>query len=217
MKKHFSPAIFALLICAVLILGLSACGKPAEATPTPLPEETSQPETVEEPAPSVQEPQAEDANPPLGFVEPEWIIRENAILEESYQKLMESREELLALLNGRLLAFREGTFEEMPNHHAPWREDFPSPQEVTYPLTHSDYVVRLVRYEALDEATTKDGELTVWVKLDEQGYWMVLTPAWFGSNESDEATLGFSDSGFYKGTPPGDFDFEGWQSLQNPQ
>ena len=228
MRHSFRRALLVLLVCFALLFGLAACGQPdqtleVEVQPSSQPEEPQPPieeaaPPAEEPAPSAEEPPVEE--PPLGFSPPDWMEQEitqgNAALDENFQWLMDHREEVLALLNQRLLSFREGTFEEMPNHHAPWPEDFPSPQDVNYPLTYNDYVIRRVYFEAIDEVTLLNGILEIWVRLDDQNHYMVLTPAWFGSAESNEITFGFSDSGFFSGEPTFDFDFDGWLAQQNP-
>lgn len=227
MKYSFCRALLVLLVCFALLFGLAACGQSTE--PVPQPESSSQPEEpqppieeaappAEEPAPSAEEPPVEE--PPLGFSPPDWMEQEitqgNAALDENFQWLMDNREEVLTKLNQKLLSFRDGTFEEMPNHHAPWREDFPSPQDVKYPLTYNDYVIRRVYFEAVDEVTLLNGILEIWVRLDDQNHYMVLTPAWFGSAESNEITFVFSDSGFFSGEPTFDFDFDGWLAQQKP-
>ena len=229
MKYSFRRALLVLLVCFALLFGLAACGQPAESTPDPQPEASSHPEETEPPDEEVPPPAEESAppvgelpveEPPLGFSPPDWMEQEitqgNAALDENFQWLMDHREEVLTKLNQRLLSFREGTFEEVPNHHAPWREDFPSPQDVNYPLTYNDYVIRRVYFEAVDEVTLRNGILEIWVRLDDQNHYMVLTPAWFGSAESNEITFGFSDSGFFSGEPTFDFDFDGWLAQQNP-
>ena len=136
MRYSFRRALLVLLVCFALLFGLAACGQSIE--PAPQPESSSQPEEpqppIEEAAPPAEEPAPSAEEPPLGFSPPDWLEQEitqgNAALDENFQGLMDHREEVLALLNQRLLSFREGTFEEMPNHHAPWPEDFPSPQDV---------------------------------------------------------------------------------------
>lgn len=223
MKKHSCRALLVLLVCFALLFGLAACGQPdqtleVEVQPSSQPEEPQPP--IEEAAPPAEEPAPPAEEPPLGFSPPDWMEQEitqgNAALDENFQWLVDHREEVLALLNQRLLSFREGTFEEVPNHHEPWREDFPSPQDVNYPLTYNDYVIRRVYFEAVDEVTLLNGILEIWVRLDDQNHYMVLTPAWFGSAESNEITFGFSDSGFFSGEPTFDFDFDGWLAQQNP-
>lgn len=211
MKKR----LFALLLtCALLLAGLTACGKPDETFEVTVePAASSQPEApAPEPKVLEEEPPAEE--PPLGFSLPQWMEEENALLEQHRQALLDDPEGLLALLNGRLLAFREGSFEEVPNHHAPWPEDFPSPQSVDYPLTREDYVVWMTAYEPIDESSWYDGELAVWVRLDDQSHYMVLEPAWFGSSDAEEPTLGFSDSRFSAEEPF--FGFDDVWKLQNP-
>ncbi|MBR5558842.1 MAG: hypothetical protein IKU72_01180 [Oscillospiraceae bacterium] len=219
MKKHSFRALPVLLVCFALLLGLSGCGQPAEPSPVPLPETFPTQESSEEPlpeaAPSVKEAEPPAEEPPLGFSGPDWLVKENAALEAHFQELLENREEVLALLNQRLLSFREGSFEETPNHHAPWPEDFPPPQSVEYPLTCEDYVVWMTAYEPIDETSWYDGELSIWVRLDDQSHYMVLEPAWFGSADSEETTLGFSDSRFSAEDPF--FGFDDVWNLQNPQ
>ena len=214
MKNRLFRFLTVLLVCAALLSGFAACsqpGQPIEATPQP---EVSEQPAAEEPPVAEPEVPAEDPaeEPPLGFPIPDWMAQENAALDQGYQYLMDNPEEVLALLNGRLLAFREGTFEEMSNHHAPWPEDFPSPQEVTYPLTNSDYVVWVSHYEPIDETTSLDGELAIWVRLDNENHYMVLEPAWFGSAGTDQTTLGFSNSRFAYEEP-----FFGFDAVWNSQ
>ena len=219
MRHSFRRALLVLLVCFALLFGLAACGQSIE--PAPQPESSSQPEEphppIEEPAPSAEESSVEE--PPLGFSPPDWMEQEitqgNAALDENFQWLVDHREEVLALLNQRLLSFREGTFEEMPNHHAPWPEDFPSPQSIDYPLTRENYVVWMTHYEPIDDSSYIDGVLEIWVKLDDQSHYMVLKPAWCGLADSEETTLGFSDSGFSHQEPF--FGFDDVWNLQNSQ
>ena len=223
MKRSFCRALLVLLVCFALLFGLAACGQPdqtleVEAQPSSQPEEPQPPieevtPPAEEPAPPAEESPVEE--PPLGFSPPDWMEEANATLEQNRQLLLDDPETVLALLNQRLLSFREGTFEEMPNHHAPWPEDFPSPQSLDYPLTREDYVVWMRAYEPIDESSWYDGELSIWVRLDDQSHYMVLEPAWFGSSDSEETTLGFSDSGFSYQEPF--FGFDDVWNLQNPQ
>jgi len=220
-KRSFRRALLVLLVCFALLFGFAACGRPSEPSPAPLPEifppQEASEESAEEssPLPEESEPPAEEPpveEPPLGFSPPDWMEQEitqgNAALDENFQWLMDNREEVLTKLNQKLLSFREGTFEEMPNHHAPWREDFPSPMDVKYPLTYDDYVVYMSMFEPIDETSYTGGELVIWVKLDDQNHYMVQWPAWFSSSEWDGRIFGFSDSGFYKGEPH--FDFDEW-------
>ena len=215
MKKYVHRNLLVLLVCFALLFGFAACGQPTVSAPQPeassQPEETQPP--IEEIIPSEEEPPVEE--PPLGFSGPDWLVKENTVLEAHFQELLSNREEVLDLLNRRLLAFREGTFEEMPNHHAPWPEDFPAPQDVKYPLTYDDYVVWLTPYEPIDETSWYDGELSIWVRLDDQSHYMVLKPAWFGAADTEETTLGFSDSSFSHHDPF--FGFDDVWALQNPQ
>lgn len=134
------------------------------------------------------------------------FTNENAALEQSYQDLLSSREELLELINQKILQHRNSTFIETPNHHEPWPEDFPSPTDLTYPLTHEDYVVQLMPYIPLSENSNQEGKLQIWVKLSDQQHYLVIGPAWFAWQEGEQAELGFGDSGFYKGELPFDFD-----------
>ena len=216
MKHSFCRALFILLVCFALLFGLAACGQPdqtfeVEVQPSSQPEEPHP--LIEEAAPPTEESPVEE--PPLGFSPPDWMEEANATLEQNRQQLLDDPETVLALLNQRLLSFREGTFEEMPNHHAPWPEDFPSPQSLDYPLTREDYVVWMSAYEPIDESSWYDGELSIWVRLDDQSHYMVLEPAWFGSADSKETTLGFSDTGFSHQEPF--FGFDDVWNLQNPQ
>jgi len=220
LKKCVSRVLLVLLVCFALLVGLAACGKPDQTFEIELQTEASsqQEVPVKQPEAPAEEPSAEEPpveEPPLGFSGPDWLVKENAALEAHFQELLNNPDKVLELLNQRLLSFQEGTFEEMPNHHAPWPEDFPSPQSVEYPLTHEDYVVWMTAYGPIDETSWYDGELSIWVRLDDQSHYMVLEPAWFGSADSEQATLGFSDSRFSSTEPF--FGFDDVWNLQNSQ
>ncbi len=145
------------------------------------------------------------ANVPEAEAEPDEIDLYNEGLRENYQKLMDNQEMVLAALNEKLRRHQLGTFEPMENHHEDWPADFPDPRWITSPIKETDYVLYLVLFERIDESSYMEGSLDIWVKLQE-GYWMVLEPNWFSSNEEEEPVFGFGNSGFYQGAPPFDFD-----------
>ena len=130
---------------------------------------------------------------------------------QQYEELLSGRDELLEMINQRIGSHRDGTFTEMPNHHPDWPSDFPPPTEIAYPLTQEDYVVSLTLYKPSAVNGVWEGGLEIWIRLDDQHY-MVLEPAWFAPDVAatlageTEPTLGFGNSGFYKGEPPVDFD-----------
>ncbi|MBR6736686.1 MAG: hypothetical protein IKL92_07500, partial [Oscillospiraceae bacterium] len=149
--------------------------------------------------------QTTDANIPLDS-SPEWIGMMNESLNENLLKLEGMRGEILYRINEKILSHREGTFTEMPNHHEPWPSDFPPPDGLEYPLTEEDFAIVPTFYERIDDNSCVEGEINIWVKLSDQGHYMVLKPAWFGVMGTNEPVLGISDSGFYSGELKFDFD-----------
>jgi beta-lactamase regulating signal transducer with metallopeptidase domain len=134
------------------------------------------------------------------------IARLNRGLEDSYRRLLaDEAKVLLDALNQRITAYRDGSFEPMPNHHMAWPAHFPSPQTLPSTLSPSDFAVPYFPFVLLSQNSYHEGTINIWVRIDST-HWIVLEPAWFSSADSEEVSFGFGNSGFHEGSPPFDFD-----------
>ena len=111
--------------------------------------------------------------------------------------------ELVNLLNEWLSKHRNGTFEEIPNHHPIYPSDFPSANQLPIINDVGDVTIawRETAHDADDANIEYPGDIWIIVPIG-QSHVYVLTPALFGMRGDDpnydenKFTLGFGSSGF---------------------
>ena len=166
--------LFAILLS---ILMLSACA--AEEIPEPvLPEEpvASEPEKTEEPA---EEPEIPE--------EPtEW--------EQAFEiRYSEKHDEYMSKVQQRLNSYKNGTFEETPNHHSAYPGEFPSPENLL-PVDESNTVIAYRNTEKISENSWHDGEMDYVYFIDDY-HAILLEPSELEMLDGTKV-FGFANTGY---------------------
>ncbi len=104
------------------------------------------------------------------------------------------RDELIALLNQWLGEHRNGTFEEMPNHHPAYPPDFPPAAELPEIESIEDIMIVYKESAQIDANTELEGFVRIVVPIDEAHIY-ILDPAKF-FDENGNISIGFGYSGF---------------------
>ena len=167
-------------IIAVLLLALVLCSCNTEETPEPvLPEE---PVVSEEPEISKQEEEADST---------EVVENEESIAEKIF--CSEKHSEFISLFNKRIEKYKSGTFEEMPNHHSGYPENFPSAINLL-PADKSNTVLAYRNTEKISEISWSDGEIDYVYFIDEY-HAILLEPAELVMSDGT-VTLSFANTGY---------------------
>lgn len=136
---------------------------------------------------------------------------QNEAFQEAYEKLIGEEKAILEDKLTRIItSHKNGTFESMENHHEPWPEDFPRPSVLPEKITDENYKVYYSPGKMANDPPYLSPYLKVWLNISDD-YYYVFDPAWFSDQEGNE-TLGFGNSGFYKGAPP---DLKAWYNISD--
>lgn len=171
MKKLFALILALLLLCACT----------AEKTPEPvLPEESSSSEAKIEEEPKVLE---EAENP-----------EENTQWDLAFEiRYSEKHDEYMSKIQQRLDSYKDGTFEEMPNHHSAYPEDFPSTKNFL-PADESNTVLAYRNEKRIDANSWYDGYVDYVYFVDDY-HAIILEPAeiWYSDGT---VSFGFANTGY---------------------
>ena len=185
------------LLAFVLAMIFLLCACAAEVTPEPaLPEEpalTEPEEEKEEPVPD---------GPEVSFpkeLKDEEKFAEKIYNSEEYGLYMEA---LSIVIN----SYKDGTFEEMPNHHAAYPEDFPSAEKLL-PPDETNTVLAWRNTVQMSETCWTDGAVD-YIYLIDAYHAIVLEPASFVM--LDSTIYGFANSGFIDAEKAGFEDICQW-------
>ena len=171
---------FLVLVLAMILL-LCACA--AEKTPEPvLPEESALTEPEEEKEPALDEPE---------ILFPKELKDEEKLAERIYNS--EEHGLYMEALSGRINRHKDGTFEETPNHHSAYPEDFPSAENLL-PLDETNTVLAWRNTIQMSETSWIDGAVD-YIYLIDAYHAIVLEPV---SLEMSDGTVsyGFGNSGY---------------------
>lgn len=192
----------ALLLSLAMLLSLSTACARADS-----PSASSQ--SLDAPAP----PQSSPA--PAPFAEEAPPVPEEELGQSSVEYLFarelwqDRREELLALIGQRMESYRDGSFEEMPNHHPPYPDKFPDPALLPVSYAIGDiFIGWRAAQKTQDPNVLLEGAVAVIVPLDDTRA-LVLEPARFHT-EDDRVILGFGSSGYVDVTELGFSDLPRW-------
>ena len=163
---------------AILLALLMLCSCATEETPEPvLPEEN---EKEEEIVTSADESGEEEENPKI----------EEAEAKRFYES--GDHEIFISRINQRIESYKNGTFEEMPNHHPAYPEDFP-PVENLPEATEKNVLLGWKNTEQLSENSWSDGYVE-YVYIIDENHAIILEPAVLIIEE--EAILALVNTGY---------------------
>lgn len=163
---------------AILLALLMFCSCATEGTPElVLPEEN---EKEEEIVTSADESGEEEENP--------------KIEEVTAKKIYESgdHEIYISKINQRIESYKNGTFEEMPNHHPAYPEDFPNAKNLPE-ATEKNVLLGWKNTEQLSENSWSDGYVE-YVYIIDENHAIILEPAVLIIEE--EAILALVNTGY---------------------
>lgn len=102
--------------------------------------------------------------------------------------------EYISLISKRIESYKNGTFVEVENHHAPYREDFP-PVENLPEANESNVILAWRNTEQIDANSWRDGAINYIYIIDEE-HAIIFEPALFVQNDGTEEP-GFANTGYY--------------------
>ena len=102
--------------------------------------------------------------------------------------------EYISLISKRIESYKNGTFVEVENHHAPYREDFP-PVENLPEANESNVILAWRNTEQIDANSWSDGAINYIYIIDEE-HAIIFEPVFFVQNDGTEEP-GFANTGYY--------------------
>ena len=171
------------LLAFVLAIILLLCACAAEEIPEPvLPEEPAltEPEEEKEPVPT---------EPEISF--PKELKDEEKFAERIYNS--EEHGLYMEALSGRINRHKDGTFEETPNHHSAYPEDFPSAENLL-PPDETNTVLAWRNTIQMSETSWIDGAVD-YIYLIDAYHAIVLEPVSLGMSDGT-VSYGFGNSGY---------------------
>lgn len=106
--------------------------------------------------------------------------------------------ELVKATSERTEHHRDGSFQELPNHHPAYPDDFPPKELLPKINSLDDFIIGWRSERQIDPLTTSGGTVVVIVPIDET-HAFLLSPAKFGalgSATGEPFIIGFGYSGF---------------------
>ena len=169
LKKLFVISMALLMLCSCV----------AEEIPEPvLPEEN---EKEEEIVTSADESGEEEENPKI----------EESEAKRFYES--DDHEIFISRINQRIESYKNGTFEEMPNHHPAYPEDFPNAKNLPE-ATEKNVLLGWKNTEQLSENSWSDGYVE-YVYIIDENHAVVFEPVILIIEEKE--TYGFANTGYY--------------------
>ena len=102
--------------------------------------------------------------------------------------------EYISLISKRVESYKNGTFVEVENHHAPYREDFP-PVENLPEANEGNVILAWRNTEQIDANSWSDGAINYIYIIDEE-HAIIFEPVFFVQNDGTEEP-GFANTGYY--------------------